>query len=209
MEPSNRVQWIYSSRDAKELEERYDQWAGKYDSDLVGEFGWVGPERAVEVLVGYTSSDARVLDAGAGTGLAGAILALKGYRDIVAMDLSQGMLEAARAKGVYRKLHQMTMGEPLDFPSDSFDAVISTGVLTVGHAPPSSFDELLRITRPGGYIVFSLRPDLYAEGPFKEKQEALVSEGRWKLAEVTERFQPLPKGEPDIYHQVWVYRVSG
>jgi SAM-dependent methyltransferase len=102
----------------------------------------------------------------------------------------------------------MVMGEPLGFDTDSFDAVVSVGVLTVGHAPPSSLDELVRITRPGGYVVFSLRPDIYETAGFQEKQAELESQGKWHLAEETEKFQPLPKGEPEVYHQVWVYEVN-
>ena len=152
---------------------------------------------------------AKVLDAGAGTGLVGITLAQTGYRDIVAIDLSKGMLEEARKKNVYREFHQMVMGEALDFSTDSFDAVISVGVLTLGHAPASSFDELIRITRPDGYIVFSLRPDVYEEGGFKGKMAELENEGRWELVEVSKKKQILPKGEPDVYHQVWIYRVGG
>ena len=207
MEAQNRVQWIYASRDNQELAERYDQWAKEYDTDLERDFAWVGPQRAAEVLSQYIAKGARILDAGAGTGLVGQILFGLGYRDMVAMDLSQGMLDEARSKDVYRELHQMVMGEPLDFGTDAFDAVISVGVLTVGHAPASSLDELVRITRPGGYIAFSLRPDVYDNACFKEKQQALEAEGLWKLVEVTDPFQPLPKGEPDVYHQVWVYQV--
>ena len=207
MERRDKVQWIYSSQDNKELAERYDQWAGDYDADLDEEFGWLGPQRAVDFFVKYVPKIARVLDAGAGTGLVGKLLAKQGYGNLVAMDLSQGMLEEARKKNVYREFHQMVMGEPLDFAVDSFDAVISVGVLTVGHAPASSFDELIRITMPGGYIVFSLRPDVYMDSGFKEKQDALAAEGKWRLVEVSEEFQPLPKGEPEVYHQVWAYRV--
>jgi len=127
--------------------------------------------------------------------------------NLVAMDLSTGMLEEARKKNAYQEFHQMMMGGPLIFATDSFDAVISVGVLTVGHAPASSLDELIRITRPDGYIVFSLRPDVYRDSGFKEKQAALESEGKWKLSEVSEEFQPMPKGEPDVYHQVWAYQV--
>ena len=101
----------------------------------------------------------------------------------------------------------MVMGEQLDFATDSFDAVVSVGVLTVGHAPASSLDELVRITRPGGHIVFTLRPDVYENSGFREKQTILESEGEWKLMEVSENLQLLPKGEPDVYHQVWVYQV--
>ena len=208
MERRDKVKWIYSSRDNNELEERYDQWAKDYDKDLDEEFGWLGPQRAVDLFVKFVPKDATILDAGAGTGLVGELLARQGYSNLVAMDLSKGMLEEARKKNAYREFHQMVMGEPLDYASGSFDAVISVGVLTVGHAQASSFDEIIRITRPGGYIVFSLRPDVYRDSGFKQKQDDLEAAGKWKLVQASEEFQPLPKGEPDVYHQVWVYQVA-
>ena len=208
MESQNRVQWIYSSRNNEELAERYDDWAKDYDTDLEQDFEWAGPQRAAEVFAKHVPKDGRILDAGAGTGLVGKFLSENGYSQLVAMDLSRGMLEEARKKNVYQEFHQMVMGEPLGFSPDHFDAVVSVGVLTVGHAPASSLDELIRITRPGGYVVFSLRPDVYETGGFKEMQAELERAGKWQLAEESEKFQPLPKGEPEVYHQVWAYRVS-
>ena len=204
----NIIQWIYSSKDNSELEENYDQWAASYDQDLDSDFGWLGPQKSAETLAKFVRKDARILDAGAGTGLVGQFLHGLGYQDLTAMDMSTGMLEEAAKKNVYKEFHRMVMGEPLDFPSDSFDAVISVGVMTLGHAPASSLDELVRITRPGGHIIFTLRPDVYEEGGFKEKQSALESDGKWSLVEQSERHQTLPKGEPDIYHQVWAYQVK-
>ena len=208
MERRDRVQWVYSSRDNKELAERYDRWAKDYDADLNDAFGWLGPQRAVEFFIKHVPKNARILDAGSGTGLVGELLARHGYNDLVAMDLSKGMLDEARKKNAYREFHQMVMGEQLDYASDSFEAVISVGVLTVGHAPASSLDELIRITKPDGFIVFSLRPDVYRNSGFKEKQDYLETAGTWKLVEVSEEFKPLPKGEPDVYHQVWVYQIA-
>ena len=207
MERKDRVQWVYSSRDNKELEGRYDQWAKDYDADLDKGFGYVGPKMAVDFFMRYVTKEARILDAGAGTGLVGELLVKQGYSNLVAMDMSLGMLEEARAKNAYREFHQMIMGETLGFTTDSFDAVISVGVLTLGHAPASSLDELIRVTKPGGYIAYTLRPDVYRDNGFKENQDALEAEGKWILAEVSEEFQTLPKGEPDVYHQVWVYQV--
>jgi SAM-dependent methyltransferase len=133
-----------------------------------------------------------------------------GYKDIVAMDLSQGMLDVAGAKGVYRALDQMTLGEPLGYQDGEFGAVISVGVMTLGHAPASSLEELARVTRPGGVVVFSLRADMYSPGSeFERQQSQMETQGIWTLAEVTDPFLGLPKGEPDVYHQVWVYRING
>jgi SAM-dependent methyltransferase len=123
--------------------------------------------------------------------------------------MSQGMLGQAAAKDVYSELHRMVLGEPLDFPTDAFDATLSVGVLTVSHAPVESLDELARVTKPGGHIIYTLRPDLFEEGGFRDKHAELESAGTWKLAEVSPPLQILPKGEPDVYHQVWVHEVIG
>ena len=203
-----RVQWVYASENNRQLEERYDQWANEYDDNLTDDFGYVMPRMAAETFARFVPKDGKVLDAGAGTGLVGVELNKLGYSDIEAMDLSRGMLEVAGTKNVYGALHQKVMGEPLGFESGTFDAIIGVGVLTLGHAPAHSLDELVRVTKPGGVVAFTLRPDVYAENGFREKQEQLVSEGKWELAEVSDRFYGMPKGEPDVQFQVWVYRVK-
>lgn len=207
MEKQDKLRWIYSSSDVHELNTRYDQWARDYDHDLTQEQPSRGPELSVEAFTRYVDKNAKILDAGAGTGLVGQLLAERGYTNLVAMDLSEGMLEEARRKNVYRELHRMVLGEPLDFSTDSFDSTICIGVFTVGHAPASSFDELIRVTRPGGYILFTLNTETYENSGFKEKQAALESDGMWKLVEESERLQ-LMKTEPDITHQIWVYQVT-
>ena len=204
----DRVQWVYSSESNRELEERYDEWANEYDNNIEGDFGYVMPRMAAETFARFVSKDAKVLDAGAGTGLVGVELNRLGYSDIEAMDMSMGMLEEARAKNVYCDFHQMTMGETLGFETDNYDAVIGVGVLTLGHAPAHSLDELVRVTKQGGVVAFTLRPDVYEQNGFRERQEQLVSEGKWELVEVTDKFLGMPKGEPDVYFQVWTYRVK-
>ena len=208
MTSENKVQWVYASENNSQLEERYDEWAKDYDEDLEDDFGYVIPRVAAETFGRFVPKDARVLDAGAGTGLVGVELNRLGYANIEAMDLSRGMLDEARGKGVYSGFHQMVMGEPLDLDTGSYDAAIGVGVLTLGHAPASSLDELARVVRPGGHVVFTLRPDVYEQNGFREKQRQLESDGTWELAHVTEEFQGMPKGEPDVFFQVWVYRVS-
>ena len=208
MNSENRVQWVYASENNRQLEERYDEWAKEYDENLSDDFGYVMPRMAAETFARFVPTDAKVLDAGAGTGLVGVELNRLGYSDIEAMDLSHGMLDEARAKNVYADFHRMVMGEPLDFATDSYDAIICVGVLTLGHAPAHSLDELARVTKPGGCVAFTLRPDIYERNGFKERQEQLASEGKWELAEVTDKFLGMPKGEPDVLFQVWVYRVS-
>lgn len=109
----DRVQWVYASKNNRELEARYDEWAGEYDKDLREEFHWIAPRATVALLAKYVRRYARILDAGVGTGLVGECLTDAGYRDLHGIDLSAGMLDVARRKGIYRELRQMTLGEPL------------------------------------------------------------------------------------------------
>ena len=69
MEKQSRLQWIYSASSMQELAVRYDEWAENYDKELEQEFGWRGPKRAAEFLSQYVPRQARILDAGVGTGL--------------------------------------------------------------------------------------------------------------------------------------------
>jgi len=209
MDVEDRVHWVYSSKNNQELSERYDHWAKDYDRDLENDFGYIIPQYATNYFVKYVSLGARILDAGAGTGLVGELLFAKGYRELVAMDLSKGMLEQARKKNVYKEFHQLVMGEPLNFQTDCFDAVISVGALTEGHAPADSLDELVRITKPGGHIIYSLRTDLYEGAGFKEKNNRLAQLDKWTLVEKGDEIQGLPKRRADICVQAWVFEVSG
>ena len=206
-ESHRRVQWVYDSTSNQELEERYDTWAAEYDKDLDEVFAWNAPQTGADVLARLVPATAAVLDAGAGTGLAGKCLADAGFTNLAAMDLSQGMLDEARKKNVYSSFHQMTLGETLGFDTGQFDAVISIGVFTLGHAPINSFDELVRVTKPGGYIVFSLRTDMVDDG-YQAFFDKLAADGRWKLSEVSDPYQPLPKGEPEVFHQIWAFQVA-
>ena len=54
-----------------------------------------------------------------------------------------------------------------------------------------------------------MRPDIRVQGGFVEKQIELENAGLWKLAEVTEATQTMPKGLPETTMQVWVFEVTG
>ena len=205
----NRVKWVYSSGgDDSELEKRYDQWAGLYDEDINEHFGYILPDRVSEIVANWLPGKAvKILDAGAGTGLVGQSLYALGFTDLMAIDLSEGMPEEARNKGVYRDVLKMILGKPLSFETDSFDGVVCVGTFTLGHAPAESLDEFIRITKPGGYIFFTIRPDVYEDEGFKEKQSTLEALKYWEQVLITEDFQSLPKGEPDAHVRVYVYKA--
>ena len=196
-----------SAKSNQELAEIYDNWAEDYERRILG-YGYSTPAVAAGLFGRHVKpEDGALLDAGAGTGIMGPILAPLGYKDLVGIDISQRMLELARKKDVYRDLRQMELGGQLDFPTDAFAGVVSTGVFAAGHAPPESFEDLIRVTKPGGYIIFSVRTDVYLDEGFKEKLEALEREGRWQLVEVTEPFSHLRYEDPELKVQVFAYQV--
>lgn len=208
VDESKGLQKVFTSRNNRELTEGYDAWAERYDQDVL-RLGYKIPA----IVTGFAGrylrpAEGTVLDAGAGTGILGETLKLLGYESLVGIDLSQGMLEKARQKGAYKTLQQMVLGEHLGFPTDIFAGTISVGVFTAGHAPLESFEELIRVTKPGGYIIFSIRVDVYLNQGFKDKQDTLEREKRWQLVEVSETFRSLPfLREPQVESQIFVYEV--
>ena len=201
---------VFESRTPEELAARYDEWAVSYEDDM-GDHG--GPAEAVAALARYLSPvlphQARILDAGCGTGLAGQLLVRKGFINPDGLDISAGMLREAASKGCYAALHRQALGEPLDLPTAEYDAVMVVGVFARAHAPSRSFSELIRITKPGGYLIFTLRPEFLMATDFKDALEHLTASGRWRLIETTEPFDGRYKDFPGINLQVWVYQVLG
>ena len=199
------LEWIDAFKTREELEEKYDEWGSTYDKDLIEVWNYKLPSFMGDLFMKYVKNrDAKILDVGAGTGLGGEYISRNGYNNLYGIDMSKGMLDEAECKGIYRQLNRMILGEKLDFPDDHFDTTLSIG--TIGHAPPESFDELIRITKPSGFIIFSLRVAFYDEPRFCDKQRSLEETGKWKLVERADPIQGLP-GETDNYYYGFVYQV--
>jgi SAM-dependent methyltransferase len=196
---------FYTARDQAELIGRYDEAAGVYEEAMSTDVGWTGHVELAAVIARHVPKDDRLLDAGAGTGMLGGLLSQRGYANMEANDLSPGMLEMARAKGIYRDCRVMELGKHLDYPDGAFDAAAVCGVFTPNHAPAAALDELVRIVRTGGLVLYTLRSDETPAG-FAEKHTALERAGAWELVEAGAPF-PSIASEPHIRHRCWVWRV--
>ncbi len=91
----------------------------------------------------------RVLEVGCGTGLILERLAAAAD-DAWGVDLSPGMLRAARARGLQTVLGSATA---LPFADESFDLVCSFKVLAHVPAIRDALEDIARVTRPGGQMV--------------------------------------------------------
>ena len=197
----------YQANSVEEQQEAYDNWALQYEADLCA-MGYRIPAMIAAVFTRYVPvGTAPILDAGCGGGIQAEPLAMLGYGPITGIDLSDGMLEVARSKSLYADLQQATLGETLNFPDDHFAAVISSGTITPKHAPPHSFEELIRVAKPGAPIVFSMRDDAMQEPEYPAMINRLDDEGKWELEFKGDSFHSMPYAEPEITHRIFVYRV--
>ncbi len=177
----------YEAKTPQELIEAYGKWAHLYDNDTLEVMGYVGPKVAADMLDFHLESqDSRVLDAGCGTGLVGEILDKLGYENVDAMDFSADMLSEAEKKEVYRKLYQEDMNGRLAIADNSYDATICVGTFTFAHVGPHAFDELVRVTRPGGHICFTIRDGAYQEYGYRTKMLEMEATDKWQLQELRE-----------------------
>lgn len=138
----------------------YDRIAGLYDITFKFNGYSRSLEKYLEEHLPPLPAQARVLDAGCGTGLL--TLALMKVLDqplrITAIDLSSSSLVTARravAENSSRtqsvRFAQANLLQ-LPFADDSFDLIMTSGVLE--YVPLSEgFGELARVIRPGGYML--------------------------------------------------------
>nr|VFK13458.1 MAG: Methyltransferase domain-containing protein [Candidatus Kentron sp. LPFa]VFK28632.1 MAG: Methyltransferase domain-containing protein [Candidatus Kentron sp. LPFa] len=207
MKPKQRIQWIYQSTDSRELAMRYDEWSKSYEDDLC-HLNYTSPEIGVQQFARWVPTTARILDAGAGTGLVGENLSRIGYWRLVGIDNAPCMLDLARAKGVYTELSVQDLLGTLRFPSDTFDAVISIGVFNFCHVDARAFGELIRVTRPEGIILFSVLSRYRREDTFASALRDLEVAAKWRLLEISQPFSSRDKVDKEATAEILVYRVS-
>ncbi|MCP4186221.1 MAG: class I SAM-dependent methyltransferase [Gammaproteobacteria bacterium] len=202
---TDKLHQAYQAKNPKETSEVYDDWAAEYEQHMKN-VGFTHPAMVASMAARHVQpTEARVLDAGAGTGILGEILPALGYPNIVGLDASAGMLEIANSRNNYQELTQQYLGEPLTFDNNEFTLVASSGVFTQGHAPLDGLDELIRITKPGGHLVFSIART-YLEGLFNEKRKQLEQQNKWRFVDASQRYNSTPLDDT-LIAQVFVFEV--
>ena len=134
----------------------YDRWAPIYD--LV--FGAVFKQGRSDAIVAAERIGGRIIEVGVGTGIS--LPQYSRNNRIVAVDLSDAMLDKARARVREQKLdhvEEVAVGdaENLQFADNSFDVVVAQYVITACPHPEKALDEFARIVKPGGEIVITTR----------------------------------------------------
>lgn len=135
---------------------RVREFFGARAADWDRRFPDDGPAYAAAVaLLGLRAGD-RVLDAGCGTGRALEPLrsAVGAEGEVIGMDLTPAMLDAARAAG-RAECGALVLGDVARLPvrGGSLDAVFAAGLIAHLPRPAENLRELARAVRPGGVLA--------------------------------------------------------
>ncbi len=133
---------------------QYAKLAAGYDDNALHQLFSERMATFIADTIGSTA-DARVLDAGCGTGLLGTHL--KAAR-LTGIDLSSDMIEKARTRNVYHQLIEGDLVGAMAKLRDRFDLVVSSCVLYHIADLSPFFRESARLLVPGGRLFFSVDP---------------------------------------------------
>jgi SAM-dependent methyltransferase len=141
----------------------YDEHAQRFMESIYRRFA----ARAARI----SDSGNKVLDVGTGSGLLAIELArVRSDWQITGIDISENMLKLARQKanrvGFTEGLNfQQASAEALPFPENYFNLVVSQASLHLWINPVKVFNEIARVTVPGGYCIIWDNLRLSSLGP--------------------------------------------
>ncbi len=136
-------------------------WKNIYTSDDV--YAQIHQDRHAAALAWIDSltlaPGSPVLEIGCGAGFMAIALAQRRLR-VQAIDSTEAMIEQARwsaAESGATDLLSLDIGDvySLAFDDDSFDLVVALGVIPWLERPEWALQEMARVTKPGGYIIFT------------------------------------------------------
>ncbi|KAM6242397.1 methyltransferase-like protein 27 [Porphyrio hochstetteri] len=192
-----RVAAVHGSSALPERLRLYDGWAARYEQDVAA-LEYRAPHLAAASLAfafPAPPAGARLLDVACGTGLVARELHRRGFHCLHGVDGSAGMLERARSTGLYRQLRCCVLGqEPLPAPAEHYDAVTLVGALGEGQVPSTAVPELLRVTKPGGFLCLTTRSNpsnLRYKAELEAMLQSLEQQGAWQkvLVQEVERWE--------------------
>ena len=136
--------------------ELFDAYAKHFDAHLLNTLKYQTPQLiAQKVLERFPTRDINLLDLGCGTGLFGAALgAINGY--FVGVDLSFPMLEEAKKRNVYSRLHHVNLLDALDATdANEYEVIVAADVFVYLGALDIAIRDSFKVLKPGGWLFFS------------------------------------------------------
>ena len=161
------------------IEKTFDVFAASFDARL-GKLGYCAPELAAAALEQACPAPAHqlsILDAGCGTGWCGPLIASYACR-LVGVDLSSGMLQRAKARGVYDELVHAELQSYLADHQNGFDVVISVDTFVYFGALADVLKAAGHSLKENGVLVFTVEECAAAETGYRLNTSGRYSHGR-------------------------------
>lgn len=176
--PDNFLDQAYGLKDLADAMSFYESWAGDYDAEMEGRLNYVAPRHCAEHFSEFVEdTSAAILDAGCGTGLTSLYLSELGFTTFDGIDITPAMLERSKERGIYRRLIEADLTQPLLLADASYDAAISSGTFTQGHVGPQPIVEIFRVLKPGSIFACTIHRDIWEPQGFAEAFGALEASG--------------------------------
>ena len=148
------------------IEQTFDGFAASFDAKLEI-LSYRAPQlvaAGVGRVVGDPAGDRLILDAGCGTGLCGPLLAPYAS-ELIGVDLSARMLDAARLRGVYNALFKDELTVFIGARPASADVIVSADTLCYFGALEDVFAVSARALRDNGFLIFSVEAASEEDAP--------------------------------------------
>ncbi len=145
------------------VEALFDQYAPRFETSLVGQLCYRAPQLLAAALP--ARQFARAIDLGCGTGLAGEVLRRRcGW--LGGWDISAGMLDQARAKGLYDALCKCDLSE-LEIGPERYDLILAADVFIYLGALERIIAWCAGSLAPGGVLAFTVET---GDAPFQLRE---------------------------------------
>jgi predicted TPR repeat methyltransferase len=139
----------------------FDQYAPRFEADLLNDLAYRAPSLLFKAVLSTRHAAKkpaffkRGIDLGCGTGL-GAAAFTKEVDHFTGIDLSPGMIEKARASGLYAELEVADMVAGLaDKPEGSADFVLAADAMVYVADIAPVLAQAHRVLAPGGLLAFT------------------------------------------------------
>lgn len=165
----------------------YRDFADHYDKVFADGLGYVYPAAIAARLAMQPLPDGPILDVGCGTGLVAAeITRLIPDAVVDGIDISPEMLEASRAKRLYRSLLQADLTGDFSQLPEGYGLIVSAGTFTHGHLGPEPLVGLLAHCAQGALAVIGVNSQHFVAHGFADVVTGLEEAGRISAARVDE-----------------------
>ncbi len=140
---------------------------------------------------GSRPSDLSVLDLGAGVGQVGKILARKGVRSIVGLDITAQAAIAARRDypGIYAKyfvgdVSNLTTAVRKELEARRFNCLVCVGSLACGHVSADVFARAFNLIDTGGWIAFNILKEFFSGQVSSEFSDLIYRMGQSNILDI-------------------------